>query len=162
MTLKFEHGIENEHEMVDIANALSRFVLMYYGYMSNARDYGTGDLVSAIEIHVLSRIHECPGVTVTALAHYWNRTKGAISQTVTKLEKKGFVERRKKEGDAKMVYLYCTEAGESLSRAHDDYDAKHTAMFLERHRDLLTLEDARAFLRVLRVLESAFPEADKS
>ena len=73
------------------------------------------------EVHLLTAIEENPGTTVTELAEIWNRTKGAICQTVTRLEKAGYVLRRKEGGDTKTVHLYPSEEGIKLSKAHKAY-----------------------------------------
>ena len=71
----------------------------------------------------LLRIAENPGINISELAAMWNRTNGAISQTATKLEKSGYIIRRKQPGNKKFVELYPTEKGITLSQAHMRYDA---------------------------------------
>lgn len=76
------------HQLNDRANLLYKFAMLYSDYVAENQDYGTGDLISMVEVHTLTAIEDNPGISVTELALMWNRTKGAISQTVTKLEKK--------------------------------------------------------------------------
>lgn len=79
----------------------------------------------------------------------WNRTKGAVSQTLAKLEKRGFIERRKENGNAKNVYIYVTETGRRLSEAHRMYDLKQLAwMDNELHKDF-THQEIEDFYRVM-------------
>ena len=104
------------------ANILYKFVMLYNDYIKTARDYGTGEIINMVEVHILTKIEENPGITVTEVALMWNRTKGAVSQIVSKLEKRGLIERRKERGNAKNVHLYVTDKGEILSKAHKAYD----------------------------------------
>lgn len=132
---------------VDILN---RFVLLYNSYITVPRDYGTGSAVSTVEAHILANIDNHPGITVTELARKWQRTKGAISQTVSKLESKGYVCRERKATDAKVFHLYTTDAGKALCHAHLLYDKEHIAQTLALlSGDGCTPEDFDAFYRVL-------------
>lgn len=105
------------------ANLLYKFVVLYNDYMAEPQNYGTNELVNMVLVHTLTAIEENPGINNSELAAMWNRTKGAISQTTTKLEQKGYIERRKSSNNAKNVLLYPTEKGVLLSRAHKRYDA---------------------------------------
>jgi DNA-binding MarR family transcriptional regulator len=66
------------------------------------------------ERHMIDRIGEGPGVNITEFAAASGVTKGAISQIVKKIEKKGFVRRIKRSGNEKEVYLELTEAGQEF------------------------------------------------
>ena len=76
-----------------------------------AKDYGTGEKMHTVEVHILSWIAENPGISVTDVALAWNRTKGAVSQIIRKLEEKGMVERKNPPDNKKTVCLYVTEKG---------------------------------------------------
>ena len=58
-----------------------------------------------VEVHTLTIIEENPGITVTEVTLEWNHTKGAVSQTITKLENRGLIVRNKAENNAKK-YIY--------------------------------------------------------
>ena len=77
------------------ANAVYNFVMLYSGYMSERHNYGVGIPINMVEVHTLTAIEENPGITISQLASLWQRTNSALSQTATKLEKKGYVIRRK-------------------------------------------------------------------
>lgn len=105
------------------ANELYHFIICYYEYMNQPRDYdGSGEYISMVEIHILTLIADSPGITVSQLAKEWGTTKGAISQTIKKLENKELIYREKKSGNAKTIHIYATEKGERLSTAHKLYD----------------------------------------
>lgn len=118
-------------QLNDKANLIYKFVMLYSDYVAENQDYGTGELINMVEVHTLTAIDENPGINISELANMWNRTKGAISQTATKLEKKGYIERRKQDGNAKSVQLFPTEKGIQLSRAHKRFDAVEVSKTLD-------------------------------
>lgn len=119
------------------ANKLYKFVMLYHDYITQQRDYGTGQMINMVEVHTLTLIEETPGVTVTRLALLWNRTKGAVSQTIKKLEQKGYIYRQKEPDNAKEVHFFATPEGVALSNAHKAYDTRDItetmALLMRRH-----------------------------
>ena len=105
-----------------IMEAMYDFVLAYSNYYSIRRDYGTGEKFTMIEIHILTEICDNSGITVTELAEKWCRTSSAISQTVKKLIKWGFVNRISNENNGKIFHLSITEKGKELALIHKRYD----------------------------------------
>ena len=73
--------------------------------------FGTGVLMYRREIHTIQAIGRNPGINVTNLAGYMGGTKGAISQIIKKLTKKGLVRGTHIPGNAKEVVLELTELG---------------------------------------------------
>jgi DNA-binding MarR family transcriptional regulator len=65
------------------------------------------------ERHMLDMIAKRPELNITEHAEALGVTKGAISQTVKKLESKGLVKRSKKGGNDKTVYLELTKHGQN-------------------------------------------------
>ncbi len=133
------------------ANELYHFIMCYHEYMNEFRDYdGSGQLVSMVEIHILTIIADQPGITVSQLAISWGTTKSAISQTLKKLQQKELIYRQKESGNAKTVHVYPTEKGQNLSTAHKSYD---NADILQTQYELLkscTLEEIDTFYKVVR------------
>ena len=133
------------------ADLVYSFVTSYSGYINEQRDYGTGMLINMVEVHTLTMIADNPGITVNELSKMWNRTKGAVSQNVTKLENRGLITRQRSDADARHVHLYATEEGERLTTAHKMFD---NADIIQTQRDLLqscTIEEVDAFFKVLKV-----------
>lgn len=135
------------NQLNDKANLLYKFVMLYGDYVSENQDYGTGELINMVEVHTLTAIEENPGVNISELANMWNRSNGAISQTATKLEKKGYIQRKRKD---KTVKLYPTEKGIRLSHAHKRYDAIEVSKTMD---DLMragcTAEELDTFFKVV-------------
>jgi len=139
------------------ANKLYHFINCYDEYMNRPRDYdGSGEYMSMVEIHILTLIADQPGITVSQLAKDWGTTKGAISQTIKKLENKELIYRQKKEGNAKTIHIHATEKGERLSTAHKMYD---NADITQTQYDLLktcTSDELNTFYKVVHEYSKLF------
>lgn len=105
--------------------------------------------VTLVEAHILGVVNNNPGVLATQIAAQWKRSRSAISQIISKLEKKGLLRREKQEGNEKNFCLYTTEMGEKVSRAHALMDAKEMSAIIldlmEEHSDA----DIEIFFSVL-------------
>ena len=77
------------HKMTEHTNQVYKFVKIYNDYANAPRDYGTGEKVNMLSVHIMSDIEEHPGITVTELAEEWVRTKGSISQVIKNLDENG-------------------------------------------------------------------------
>ena len=111
-------------------------------------DYGTGELYTPAEVHIVTRIELNPGITVTQIAEATMRTKSAVSQMVAKLEAKGLVRREKDPNNAKQQLLYVTPKGLELSKCHKAYDEAHVPL-----EDMIALFGQDAVEKYTRVLE---------
>lgn len=131
------------------SSSLYRFVLLYNDFINKPKDYGTGELINMVEVHILTAIEENPGITPTHLARMWNRTKGAISQTISKLEKKGYITKEKKQGNAKTILLFPTEKGIELSKAHKLYDTIDITRTFEYLIQECTISEIDSFYKVI-------------
>lgn len=131
------------------ADMLYKFVTLYIEYMNKPKDYGTGELVNMVEVHILTIIEENPGINVTQLSKMWNRTKGAVSQTINKLEKKGYITRQKSSENAKVVLLFPTERGIELSKSHKLYDKNEVTDTFEYLIRKCSLEEIDIFYKVI-------------
>lgn len=118
-----EAVINNRYELLNsIMHPMYNFILEYSYYYSIKRDYGTGDKLTMIEVHLLTEINDNIGITVTQLANSWHKTTSAISQVVKKLIAQGFVVREINKLDAKIFNLMITEKGKKIVNAHKKYD----------------------------------------
>ena len=120
------------------ADKLYQFVMAYSDYINEAKDYGTGLLISMVEVHILTIIEDNPGITISNLAKKWKRTKV------------------RDEEDAKIVHLYPTGEGVQLSTAHKLFDNMD---ILQTQNDLLrscTTEEIDAFYKVLEAYYQLF------
>ncbi len=133
----------------DRHNIIYEFVMRYNDYIYAEHDYGNGHPLTMIEVHTLTYIHDHPGSTVTELTAYWHKTKGAISQIVSRLEHLGLVEKTKKKDNGKNVYLYITDAGFQISCSHKLYDILDITKTLSKIQRECTPAEIDTFYKVL-------------
>ncbi len=86
-----------------------------------ANDYGTGIPLYRVEIHTIQAIGLNPGINVSALARNMSVTKGAISQTVNKLARKGLVRKMHVGADSREISLLLTDLGWVAYHQHEAY-----------------------------------------
>jgi len=80
--------------------------------------FGTSETLYRSEIFLLELIGDQEGVSVTEAADQLRITKGAVSQTLKKIEAKGLVEKRPDPESSLKVSLYLTNKGKSAFYAH--------------------------------------------
>ena len=140
---------EISQKIYNKADLLYEFVIKYSSMMQETHDYGTGELLNMIEVHLLTYIDQNPGITVSQLAGLWNRTKGSISQQVKKLEKNGYIHKVRHESNGKLVLLYATPNGKMLSAEHMHYDIVDIMNTAQRLLRTCTTEEIDTFYKVL-------------
>lgn len=143
------------------ADLLYEFVVKYSDMMQQSHDYGSGEMLSMIEIHLLTYIDQNPGITATQLTKMWNRTKGAISQQVKKLEANGYIQKVKHETNGKLILLSTTPAGKKLSAEHMHYDIIDIMQTMRRLLQNCSVEEVDAFYKVISEYTKILDE-DKS
>ena len=70
---------------------------------------------------------------------------------LTKLEKLELIEKRKKDGNAKNLYLYVTAEGSRVSKAHKMYDILDIAKTMSQLQKQCSAEEIEAFYHVISV-----------
>ncbi|MDO5147132.1 MAG: helix-turn-helix domain-containing protein [Eubacteriales bacterium] len=128
---------------------LYQFVMKYSDYIYSEHNYGNEQFLTMVESHTLTYIEDHPGITVTELSAYWKKTKGYISQIVSKLEKKGFISKEKENGNAKSIHLYITDYGLELSHAHKLYDVLDITKTISQLQKECTYAEIDTFYKVL-------------
>lgn len=137
-----ELNSENDH--------MYQFVMLYYNYIISKHDYGNQDPLSMVEAHTITYIEEHPGTTASELSNYWKKSKGAISQTISKLVMKGYVRKEQSTENAKVYLLYCTDLGVELSLAHKAFDLQDIKRTRELLRKTCTEEEIEIFFKVIK------------
>lgn len=137
------------HIMQSRINHIYKFVKLYNDYTNIPHDYGTGEKINMLGIHILTDIEENPKITVTELANDWYRTKGSISQIIKILEEKGYIYKEKEKDNQKTCHLYTTPKGVELSLAHKMYDLKNLNNTIEYLLKYCSEEEIMAFHKVI-------------
>ena len=108
-------------------------------------DYGVGKDLYHSERHLIDQIGDYPEKNITELAQFLGVTKGAISQTVKKLETKSIVNRYKGEENDKEVFLKLTEIGKSVYEKHKEVNKKS---ILPLYEELKKYSDDKVYFLV--------------
>jgi DNA-binding MarR family transcriptional regulator len=103
--------MEREAESREVMDRFMRLVRKYNAMEKVPLRRGEYLNLYHSERHLLDKIGENPGINVTEFAKVVGVTKGAISQVVRKLEKKGLVRRYKKNNNDKEVFIELTDNG---------------------------------------------------
>lgn len=143
----------------ETANDIYSFAFCMHDYMKIPRDYGTGEILNMVEIHTLSMIADHPGICVSDVARQWNRTTSAASRNINKLEQKGYVIKKKLDGNDKNVHLFPTSTGLHLANLHSEFDKNGKRMFMEFVKKRCTDKDVEIFNNTLRIIQEFFQKA---
>lgn len=124
-------------------------------------DTGDGILLYTSEIHLIDMAGRFPDESMSALALRLGITKGAVSQTVKKLETKGYLERVCREGDNKTIFLRLTDSGLRAFGWHQVYHAIVNDR-IARKIDLLDPKDRKTIQKVLVQMEQIFDDCPET
>lgn len=131
------------------ANAvLSRLLNKIAWGRKHPRDYGTGELLYITEAEVIRLVDLREGITMTQIAEQLGVSKPVISQVVTKLEQKGYLQRSVSEKHSNIRPVSLTDKGRTASqgfRYHQDR--------LHEHIKGVSPEELEAYIKVLSRLE---------
>lgn len=104
-----------------ISYALLRVMLKFMELDRRTRCYGTDEQLFNAEIHMIKAIKENEGIHVTGLAGILGVTKGAVSQIIGKLEKKGMIMKERDADNQSKLMLKLTPQGETAHINHEKY-----------------------------------------
>lgn len=138
------------------ADDIYRFVMVMMDHMKQPRDYGTGKILNMVEIHTLSMIAANPGICISDVAKKWNRTLSAASRNIDRLFAKGYVEKKKLDGNSKTIHLYLTEKGQKLADLHRAYDQEKTEKFSRLLAEEYSMEDLRKCNEMLKIIQKFY------
>ncbi|TCO68692.1 MarR family winged helix-turn-helix transcriptional regulator [Marinisporobacter balticus] len=100
---------------------MERCINKYNRTENRQRCYGTDIKLSRVEIHTIDSIGNNEGINVTQLAAIQGVTKGAVSQMIYKLVKKGVVSKSVSPNSDTEVRLELTKDGWSAYEMHKKY-----------------------------------------
>ena len=143
--------MNTKNDIYEEAHNLFNRVMEHYRMFERAsRDYGTGDTLSRAEIHAIAAVDELPLITVTALSEYLGVTKGASSQLIGKITKKGYINKLKSVDNDREILLALTEKGKAASQGHKDYHRALSDKFMKG----ISADHAEGFIEVLKKIEA--------
>lgn len=150
--------------MNDVKAALDRFYLgLSVMEIRNASLFGEADRMPYNSVLYLDYISARPGCTASELAEAIGVTKATVSATLSRLEDKGLIVRKRSESDGRVRHIFLSE---EMQRSYDAYGYTVSAMIdkvIEGHSE----EELEAFARIVNELSGMFeayrgPEGDGS
>jgi DNA-binding MarR family transcriptional regulator len=120
----------------NLIESFFRIVNKFSQFEKKPRDFGIGITVYPSEIHTIEIIGKNAGLNVTELARLLGITKGAVSQIVQKLVRKGLVERCKDVDNDKEVLLQLTPAGQNAFQGHEKHHARIDLFLYRKLNDM--------------------------
>lgn len=109
-------GHETEYDV--LAYGLVRISYKLLGGDRMSLTYGTDVKIHGSEIHMICHIRRNPGSHLSGIARQIHVTRGAVSQIVSKLVKKGLVCKQADEENGRRILLSLTEKGEKAYMGH--------------------------------------------
>lgn len=104
-----------------LAQTFLRIVNKVIENQKRPRRYGIAEKLYPAEIHTLMTIGNNPPVHVSELARLQGVTRGAVSQMIEKLGKKGLIEKHVDPANATRVLLNLTNKGKIAYYAHEQF-----------------------------------------
>ncbi|HOV68735.1 MAG TPA: MarR family transcriptional regulator [Clostridia bacterium] len=104
------------------------------------------------EVHMIEAIGSANGRTITEIANELDITLPTVTITVARLEKKGFVQRKRISDDRRLVHVFLTETGEKVNRIHRSFHRKMIDSLVQG----FTEEEERIMLTGLKRLNEYF------
>jgi len=115
----------------DLIMLFSKVINQFNKLHEKPFDFGTTEKLYPAEIHMIQAIGKTGENTVTQLGHSFGVTKGAVSQIVSKLEKKGFITRRRNPEYGREILLNLTKKGWQAYWGHERMHEKTDSELLE-------------------------------
>lgn len=147
-------GTDDQHFLELIQRLGAAFVAVERDFVF---DHG-GENLHASEIHLMKAVAFDPEANATGLAERLGITKGAVSQTLGRLVKKGVI-RKEKGGGGNELRIVLTPSGQKALRAFHDQSAAQWEAF-STYVEGLSPEEYRAvtgFLTRLRTFLQNLP-----
>ncbi|MUM78617.1 MarR family transcriptional regulator [Pseudodesulfovibrio sp. F-1] len=117
---------EMKNEFANLSETLNKFIAINKKPM----DFGVGVLINPSEIHAVAKLCDHGPMSLTELAERSFVSKGAMSQLVARLEKKGLVYRETAPDNQSKQILYPTGIGIRAQKGHMEFHMKHDREFL--------------------------------
>ncbi len=153
-------NMKDAEQILSWSDDIYRFVMQVMDYMKQPRDYGNGELLNMVEIHTIVMIARSPGICISDIAKQWNRTLGAASRNVDRLQAKGYVEKKKTENNGKTIHLYVTEQGRCLAEQHHRNDLEIARELFNQISEKHSLQEIEVFHAVLGTLHTLYENKD--
>lgn len=114
----YTHIVMNDKRLLRIHGSFQEIMRLGNQLEKSPRKFGTEDLLSHSEIHLIEIIGDHQGFSVTDIAKNLHVTKGAISQNLKKLEYKGYSAKIADPENNSRTIVQLTAKGKTAYWAH--------------------------------------------
>lgn len=160
MLYAFYMIMNNCKNKTKISHALLRVVWGLMEVDKKTRYYGTDEQLFEAEIHMIKSIKENEGIHVTGLAKLLGVTKGAVSQVIMRLQKKGMIIKDTDPRNLSRLVLRLTPKGEIAYIHHGKLHLEFDSIINEALNN--ASDEKIAFLRdFLSLLEDKINNIEK-
>ena len=104
-----------------IAHNILHVVTEYVALEKQIKYYDTDVPIYNAEIHIIAAIAANPGIHIKGLAEKFDITSASVSEMVSKLRRKGLVEKKTDKSNLSRLNLSLTEKGRTAYQAHERY-----------------------------------------
>lgn len=104
-----------------VSYSLLSLVMRYMELDKQIRNFGTGTPIYHSEIHLISAIADNPDIHIRGLAERLGVTSASVSEMISKLQKKGLVQKDTDEGNLSRLKLTLTTEGRLAHKEHLRY-----------------------------------------
>lgn len=146
--------------MKDSERLLMQGARIQYRVNSNdkrPRSFGTSQLLYQSEIHFIDAIEPGEGLNASGLSKKLGITNGAVTQTADKLIKKQLIEKYKREGNKKEVYLRLTPEGVTAFENHRLFHKEINDRMIE-YLDGLSGKQMDALQGLMEIIDQHMPD----
>ena len=105
----------------ELSRKLLNLILRFNEYDRKTRNFGTDTVLHLSEIHLIEFIGDHGGFCVSEIARETGVTKGAVSQTLKRLERKRFVLKPADPENRSRRVVFLTEKGRTAYAGHRKY-----------------------------------------
>ncbi len=131
------------------AGGLYDFLMITSGILNGIEMTSHGQSLTILEMRIIMLVNENPGITATDLCKRWNRSRGAISQMLKKIEEKGFVYREKGGHGGRLSGIYATDWGVEATNEFTVRDFQDNTHIMKHIMEECSEDELRAFYKVM-------------
>lgn len=129
--MESETDMEKEkrsQSLLKLIRKVTRISTQVYKYQSTPRTYGTDEKLYMREVHFIDILGNGE-MEMGQIAERLDVTNGAVSQIASRLEKKGYVVRKKEASDSRHIICALTEKAKKALEHHRGMDAHAYSKF---------------------------------
>lgn len=138
----------------DFFETTYRIINKYNSKTKSPKQYGTEHFLYSSEVHMIEIIGRHNALTTTQIANLQGITKGAVSQTTSKLTKKNLIKKELSPDGNNEVLISLTETGQIVFGNHANYHKEMTVRLASLINEL-SPDSKKNILKALDTIEKS-------